>query len=299
MSVRFLRNGLLALVLVASAGVAQAASKDQTLADIRKEVETLGAQLQSLKSELVTGGPAAMQAAGGTTALDRMNAMEAELARLTAATEKLQIKVDKVVTDGTNRVGDLEFRICELEKGCDTSKLPATPTLGGGSSGGAAASTDAGTAAGTDTGTGTGTATGTATAPAQPKVELAMNEQSDFDKAKARFDAGDFAGAQAALATFVANYPGGPLTGDAQFMQGEAATKAGDTAGAARAYLASFSGAPEGPHAPAALLRLGAALGLLGQTQDACVTLQEVPRRFPTAPEATEAQATMQKLACQ
>jgi tol-pal system protein YbgF len=297
MSVRFLRNGLLALVLVASAGVAEAASKDQTLADIRKEVEALGAELQSLKSELVSGGPAAMQAAGGTTALDRMNAMEAELARLTAATEKLQIKVDKVVTDGTNRVGDLEFRICELEKGCDTSKLPATPTLGGGSSGGAAASTDTGTASAS--GTGTGTATGTTTAPAQPKVELAMNEQSDFDKAKAKFDAGDFPGAQAALATFVANYPGGPLTGDAQFMQGEAATKAGDTAGAARAYLASFSGAPEGPHAPAALLRLGAALGLLGQTQDACVTLQEVPRRFPTAPEATEAQATMQKLACQ
>ena len=38
---------------------------------------------------------------------------------------------------------------------------------------------------------------------------------------------------------------------------------------------------------------------ILGQTQDACVTLNEVPNRFPTAPEAAEATATMQKLGCQ
>ena len=31
----------------------------------------------------------------------------------------------------------------------------------------------------------------------------------------------------------------------------------------------------------------------------ACVTLGEVPVRFPTAPEAAEAQSTMQKLGCQ
>ena len=73
----------------------------------------------------------------------------------------------------------------------------------------------------------------------------------------------------------------------------------GDTSGAARAYLDAFSGAPDGPMAPAALFRLGAALGLLGQVQEACVTLGEVPRRFPNAPEAAEATSTMQTLGCQ
>lgn len=285
--IRSFARTLTLAVALAAAGGANAQDKAASLAEIRGELESLAAQIQSLKSELVNGGPAAMQAAGGASALDRMNALEAELARLTSQTEKLQIRVEKVVADGTNRVGDLEFRLCELEKGCDTANLPITASLGGPAEGGAVAA-PAPTAP-----------AGGSTDPAAPKVELAMNEQSDFDAAKAKMDAGDFAGASAAFGAFVQNYPGGPLTGDAQFFQAEALSKSGDTAGAARAYLGAFSGAPTGPRAPAALLRLGAALGLLGQTQDACVTLHEVPVRFPTAPEAAEAQSTMQKLGCQ
>jgi tol-pal system protein YbgF len=285
--IRSFARTLTLAVALAAAGGTYAQDKAASLAEIRGELESLAAQIQSLKSELVNGGPAAMQAAGGASALDRMNALEAELSRLTSQTEKLQIRVEKVVADGTNRVGDLEFRLCELEKGCDTANLPITASLGGPAEGGAVAA-PAPTAP-----------AGGSTDPAAPKVELAMNEQSDFDAAKAKMDAGDFAGASAAFGAFVQNYPGGPLTGDAQFFQAEALSKSGDTAGAARAYLGAFSGAPTGPRAPAALLRLGAALGLLGQTQDACVTLHEVPVRFPTAPEAGEAQSTMQKLGCQ
>jgi tol-pal system protein YbgF len=285
--IRSFARTLTLAVALAAAGGAYAQDKAASLTEIRGELESLAAQIQSLKSELVNGGPAAMQAAGGASALDRMNALEAELSRLTSQTEKLQIRVEKVVADGTNRVGDLEFRLCELEKGCDTANLPITASLGGPAEGGAVAA-PAPTAP-----------AGGSTDPAAPKVELAMNEQSDFDAAKAKMDAGDFAGASAAFGAFVQNYPGGPLTGDAQFFQAEALSKSGDTAGSARAYLGAFSGAPTGPRAPAALLRLGAALGLLGQTQDACVTLHEVPVRFPGAPEAAEAQSTMQKLGCQ
>ena len=285
--IRSFARTLTLAVAFAAAGGAYAQDKAASLTEIRGELESLAAQIQSLKSELVNGGPAAMQAAGGASALDRMNALEAELSRLTSQTEKLQIRVEKVVADGTNRVGDLEFRLCELEKGCDTANLPITASLGGPAEGGAVAA-PAPTAP-----------SGGSTDPAAPKVELAMNEQSDFDAAKAKMDAGDFAGASAAFGAFVQNYPGGPLTGDAQFFQAEALSKSGDTAGSARAYLGAFSGAPTGPRAPAALLRLGAALGLLGQTQDACVTLHEVPVRFPGAPEAAEAQSTMQKLGCQ
>jgi hypothetical protein len=63
--------------------------------------------------------------------LQRMDAIEAEIRRLTALTEDLQIRVDSVVRDGTNRVGDLEFRLCELETDCDISSLGETPNLGG------------------------------------------------------------------------------------------------------------------------------------------------------------------------
>ncbi len=276
---------VLALAPFFGAGAALAQDKAETLAQMRAELQVLAGDLQALRAELVSGGQAAITAAGGTGALDRMNAMEAEIARLTASTEQLEIRIGKVVSDGTNRIGDLEFRICELEEGCDPANLPISTSLGG----------DAGAApapVGTEGG-------GETVDPAQPQVELAMNEQSDFDTAKAKLDAGDFQGAADGFGQFVTSYPGGPLTGEAQFLQGEALGQAGDTAGSARAYLAAFSGDPTGTRAPSSLLRLGAALGLLGQTQDACVTLGEVPARFPATPEAAEAQQAMQQLGCQ
>lgn len=275
----------LAVALSAASG-AVAQERSETLADIRTELSALAAQLQGLKNELLAGGAEALQAAGGASALDRMNAIEAELSRITAQTEQLQLRVEGVVADGTNRIGDLEFRLCELEEGCDLSNLSISAGLGssaGGATGGgsiAAPVTDGGAAA-------------------TPTAELAINEQADFDAAKAALDGGDFAGAAEKFANFAVAYPGGPLTGDAQFLQGEALSQAGDTAGAARAFLGAFSGDPTGARAPASLLRLGAALGLLGQTQDACVTLGQVGARFPQAPEAVEAGVVMQKLSCQ
>jgi len=276
-----------AAILVALALPARAADAE-TLADLRAELTTLAQSLQGLRSELVAGGQSALQEAGGPTALDRMNAMEAEIVRLTARTEELQNRIDRVVADGTNRIGDLEFRICELEQGCDPANAPITGILGG-SGGGAALPPPV-----------PATPPQPATGSASSSVpELAVSEQRDFDAAKAALDGAQYQKAADAFSAFVATYPGSPLSGDAQFLRGEALAGLGDTSGAARAYLDAFSGAPDGPRAPAALLRLGAALGLLGQVQEACVTLGEVPRRFPATPEAGEAQATMQNLGCQ
>lgn len=280
---RPLRLLLAAAVLAATAAPGLAQDRARTLADIRAELGTLAAELQALKSELLAGGQAAMQAAGGTSALDRMNAIEAQLSRLTSETEALQNRVSRVVSDGTNRIGDLEFRLCEMEEGCDTASLPITQSLGG----------EAGA-------TPAPAVTPSVTAPAAgPTPELAVSEQADFDRAKGALDSGDFRGAADQFAAFTQSYPGGPLTGEANYLRGEALTQLGDTSNAARAYLDAFSGAPNGPRAPAALLKLGAALGLLGQTQEACVTLGEVGTRFPTAPEAVEATTAMRSLGCQ
>lgn len=277
---------LLTAVLMLPPALAVAQDKAQTLADVRAELSTLAAELQALRSELVQGGVSAMQAAGGASALDRMNAIEAELSRLTAQTEQVQNQVNRVVADGTNRIGDLEFRLCELEEGCDPANLPITQSLGGAPAGSTQAAVPVVT---TPPATGAGTAV----------PELAVAEQADFDRAKGALDSGDFQGAADKFAAFGAAYPGSPLTGDAQYLRGEALEKLGDTANAARAYLQAFSGAPDGPRAPGALLRLGATLGALGQTQEACVTLGEVGTRFPTAPEAVEAAASMRNLNCQ
>src|SRR6056297_778638 len=108
---------------------AAAQDRDQTLADVRQELSVLWVEMQKLKRELVTtGGPQVN--VQGTSALDRINSIESELTRLISRTEELQNRVDRIVTDGTNRIGDLEFRLVELEGG-DVSKLGETTTLGG------------------------------------------------------------------------------------------------------------------------------------------------------------------------
>lgn len=273
-----MRGWVLAITLLL-AMPAMAQDSSQTLADIRIELGSLAGELQGLREELIAGGGSGLSAAGGVGALERMDTIEAALVRLTAQSEALENRINRVVADGTNRLGDLEFRLCELEPGCDISKVGAVPILGGG--GGATVPTTPGQ-----------------TAPG-PGVALAMNEQADFDRAKAALDQGEFAHAAELFATFLATYTGGPLTADALYMRGQALQSAGDVAGAARSWLEAFSGAPYGPRAAESLLMLGRALGDLGQPLEACAMLTEVGLRFPDVPAAADASAAMRTLNCQ
>jgi len=252
-----------------------AAQQDQTLADIRQELSVLFVEMQRLKRELsTTGGPGVTVT--GETVLDRMNAIETELQRLTARTEELEFRIDRVVRDGTNRIGDLEFRLVELEGG-DVSALGETSTLGGGA-----------------------LPEVPQPAPAAPgaATELAVGEEADFNAATAAIDAGDFTSAVRLLEGFNQSYPGSPLAAQASFRRGQALTELGDTREAARAFLESYTTAPDGPHAPKAVLELGTALGKLGKTREACVTLGEVGARYPASEAVDSARQEMVALGC-
>lgn len=268
----------LILALLPFSAVAQ--DRTQTLADIRSELAALAAEFNALKAELVSSGAASSGAAGGD-ALQRMDTIEAELARLTARTEAVELTLNRVVADGTNRIGDIEYRLCEVTEGCDPANLGVTSVLGG------------------DAGEAVAASVVTDPAPATGGAELAVSEQADFDRAKEVLASGDFRGAEALFATFAQSYPGGPLTQEAQYLRAEALTSLGETSNAARAYLDAFSAAPDGPFAPDALLKLGQGLGTLGQVPEACVTLGEVGLRYPGSMAATQASVAMQGLGCQ
>ena len=269
---------LLAAVLAAALpSMGRAQDRAETLADIRQELSVLYVEVQRLKRELSTTGPAATPAPSATL-LDRVDVIESELQRLTAKSEEREYRIDRIVTAGTNRIGDLEFRLCELEEGCDVGTLGDTPTLGGG-------------------------ALPEAPAMALPsdndgKAQLALGEQADFDRAKEALDQGSFRSAADLLAAFTEAYPAGPLTAPAHFHQGDALTQLGEIAPAARAYLNAFSADPTGAEAPQALLRLGQSLGTLGQSDEACITLGEVGTRFPGSEAAAQAETTRASLGC-
>ncbi|MBD3677761.1 MAG: tol-pal system protein YbgF [Rhodobacteraceae bacterium] len=273
---RLLATFALGLLLAAPAA---SQGREETLADIRQELSVLYVEVQRLNRELSTTGGANAPRVSGSL-LERVDLIEAELSRLTAKTEELEFRIGRVVSDGTNRIGDLEFRLCELEAGCDIASLGDTPRLGG-EAGGA----------------------GMATPPSQPSYEggtqMAVAEQADFDRALSAYKDGDYSAAQEGFADFVKTYTGGPLTGEAHFYRGEALYQLGQRSAAARAYLDSFSGSPQGARAPDALYKLGVSLADLGQTSEACVTLREVGVRFPASPINDQARAKMRALSCQ
>jgi tol-pal system protein YbgF len=257
------------------------AQDTQTLADIRQDLSVLYVEVQRLKRELSTTGGSTVSVQGSDP-LERLDAIEAELQRLTGKTEEIEFRLNGVIADGTNRVGDLEFRLCELEPGCDVGKLGAGTTLGGGTTAGTAPAAPPATSG-----------------PATTTTQLAVGEEADFGRASEALAKGDFRGAADLFATFSQTYPGGPLGAEAHLMRGEALAGLGDLKGAARAYLDSYSGYPDSAHAPEALLRLGRALDQLGQRDAACQTLAQVAPRYGSAPQALEAQSAMRNMGCQ
>ena len=121
----------------------------------------------------------------------------------------MEFRVDRVVQDGTNRIGDLEFRLCELESDCDIGQLEQGTTLGGVTPATGNTTTDTDGAASTD------------------GPQLAVGEQADFDTATQALNEGSHAAAAEQFAAFLDNYPGSPLAADAGLKRGEALEGAG------------------------------------------------------------------------
>ncbi len=277
-----MRALVFAAMLALGAGMAPA-QQSETLADIKQDLSILFVDLQRLKQELNTTGTSGSQVSGSV--LDRVNAIEAEMQRITAKVEELQFRVSRVVEDGTNRLGDLDFRLCELEPACDIGTLGDTSRLGGDAVPAPAAPVAA-----------PGKATDAL--PMGPG-ELAVSEEADFRSAQDALQAGDFSGAAQLFASFRETYPQGPLEAAALLGEGRALDGLGDTREAARRYLTVYSNHPEAQVAPEALWRLGVSLGALGSVPEACVTLGEVASRYPSSQMVANADASRTELGCQ
>ncbi|NDH74662.1 MAG: tol-pal system protein YbgF, partial [Rhodobacteraceae bacterium] len=250
-----------------------AQDRAQMLADIRQDLNVLYVEMQRLKRELSTTQSPNSVAASGSV-LDRLNALEAQVQQLTAATEQLDFRIGRVVSDGTNRIGDLEFRLVELEGG-DISTLGETTSLGG------------------DLAYPEENESEKVDAP-----ELAVGERADFDMAQKSFAEERYGDAIQILYRFSQTYPDSPLAAEAMVLRGASHEASGDYKSAARAYLESFSTFPKSAVAPKALMSLGNALVLLGQTDAGCQTLSQVDIRFPDSEYVQKAADRMAELQC-
>lgn len=252
----------------------------ETLAAMRADLAALGAALQALRAELVAAGPSGFEAAGGTAAIARMDAMEAEISRLNAAVETLRKRVEETIAEAANRAGDIEFRLCELDPNCDLGALTTAQMQAAG-----AADLSLGDAADAD---------GAAATP-QPATAA---EGAEFDAASAALNSGDYARAAELFGAFAEAHATSPLAPEALYLRGEAFAAAGRSAEAGRAWLAAFSLAPTGPRAGAALLGVAQVVAVQGRTEEACGFLDQVVTRFPATPVALEAVTIAEGMAC-
>jgi len=217
---------------------------DPRLADLRADVDILSGMVADLRVELVQSGQ--ISGPSGGDFLARIGALESGLMRMIAQTETVQLRLDRVIADASNRVADIEFRLSELE-GMDPASLPQPPALG-----------EAGAR--------------------EPEAPIA--QETSFEQARRLMAGGDYRAALDLLETEAAALAFDPDRVQRAFLRGEALSVLGFIEAAAQAYLDAFSAAPDDALAPQALLRLGQTLGDMGAIVDACITLGEVGARY-------------------
>lgn len=241
----------LAGLALPAAAQTTAAPPPETLEDIRRNLQAIDAIVQALNAQLLATGRRVLPPASPDP-LARLAALEAEIRRLTGRVEEIQNQIRRMAEDAGRRFADVEFRLSEIEGGAAALPRPEPVPLGG-----------------------------PFRKPDGPAT--AVTEQAAFERARALLDQGEAGLAEGAFRAFLDSYPGGPLTQAARLGLARAQEIQGRPRDAARSYLDAFNADPAGGQAAEALFGVGRMLRLLGQMREACLTFDELARRFPEA----------------
>ena len=114
-------------------------------------------------------------------------------------------------------------------------------------------------------------------------LDFADGPRNQFNAAVDAYKSGQYADAEAQLKSFLATNTGHRLAPDAVFYLGETYLQRSRPREAAEQYLKLSTDFSKSPRAPEGMMRLGQSLAMLGNTEQACATLAEVPKRYPAA----------------
>ncbi|SMQ62849.1 TolA-binding protein [Altererythrobacter xiamenensis] len=292
---RFFAPVLAVSVLLASP-VPAAAQDDVSEARVRK----IEAEIRALQRKVFPGGDgrffepqisageqtSSTSNAPSTTAvtdiLARLDAMEAQLQRLTAANE-----------ENTNAIAGLESRI-ELLEGRGTSPTTTTttvtpPATGQGSEEPSASETNLSAMSGGQSAS-SGTSTGAAAGPSAERlaaVQAIAKPQTDdpaddeYSYGFRLWDAGFYPEAQQQLTLFVERYPGHWRTTYGRNLLGRAYLDDNKPREAAPWFLRNYQTDKSGARAGDSLLYLAEAMIAMEDTNRACIALAEFSETYP------------------
>ena len=250
------------------------------------------------------GAQAPVRLAQASDALVRINQLEDEVRKLTGKVEELSFQLLQAQEDMRKRQEDNEFRFQQLEGGS-----------GGGSSGGSTGQKRGDATPSTPPANQTATATSPSSskpAGATDDIEQILQGTGDAGSASARASgatkpssssqvaaikpqgsgelyaqaynyllAGDYELAEQAFRQYSQTYPNASDTPDAQYWLGESLYQQKKYTDAAEVFLDAQKAHPDNGKAPEMMLKLGMSLAKLKNRDTACVTYQEVARRYP------------------
>lgn len=285
-ALRSLATGTAAMAMVLSAGVAQAQSVDTRLNKVEAEVRALqrkvfpGGDGKFFTPEITPGTTTPAGPPPATTAvtdmLVRMDALEAQMARLTGQVEQ-----------NANRITQLETKLAAGASAMTATTATPTPTPAtsgatqsnlGAMTGGAATPAPASPAA---------------SSPAQPApasrvsaVSAIVKPQTDdpgddeYSYGYRLWDAKFYPEAQQQLKMFVEKYPKHSRVSWGRNLLGRAYLDDGNPREAAKWFLQNYQADKRADRAPDSLLYLAVAMKQLKDTNRACIALAEFSETY-------------------
>jgi tol-pal system protein YbgF len=280
-----------ALAVLCAACFWSEAAHAQSSADIQRlnaRIDDLEAQLGNLRADSYASGGVSGGASSGGRSVEsqvflRLDRLEAEMRRLTGEVEQLGHRMTQLEEDQRRRFEDMEFRLLELE-GIDPTSIQGAASIP--ATGGAAAA--AGAAAGAGSAPALAPGSGVlgeipTEGGAAGNMAATGDDEAAYQAALAQLQRGDSDGAERAFRSFLVDYQDSQRGGEARFWMGEISYARSEYQQAARLYLDVQQNYPDDRKAPDSLLKLGMSLARMGQTREACLTLQEVPIQYPEA----------------
>lgn len=313
---------LLAGGLAAGAATPLLADPSSDLRALNNRIEKLERDLTDLQRQTYRAGSGGSssgsdgQAAPANAAelTVRLQDAETSLREMNGRLEELSYEIRQNREQLTRFKEDVEFRFQELEGGAATGAGAAASQAGGS---GAVALKPPASAGGNAS---SSAATGPQTLGTLPQSALSEGGSeggnaaaaggagavaaavTDAGSPEAAYDAsidllkqGQFDTARVNFQKFLELYPDHPLAGNAQYWLGETYYVQGDYKQAADAFLKGYTTYESSNKAPDSLLKLGITLSALGQKDPACATMNELKRRFPSAPQSVIQRAELEK----
>lgn len=128
------------------------------------------------------------------------------------------------------------------------------------------------------------------TAPPPPlpasAASASMDPTTAFAAAKASFDSGDMASAEGGFRDYLDHWGDGPGGPEARYYLAKTLIARKAWTDAATAEIGAIRGWPRTRWAPEAVLDLSRSLVAMGKPADACQTLAQLAKRYPSAPPA-------------